>query len=127
MSSPSFFPIETLRVEALPRVYTGGKTHIAMPAPVSTPITKNSRTHHDARRPDDQQFGPPQADKTGSFFTETIIAPALAVASPNNTMRSVVIFMRFPPHDERRPEIAGSRLFGGTRQEDGSISTVCGA
>jgi hypothetical protein len=59
---------------------------------------EDSRTHHDTRRPDDQQFGPPQADKTGSFFTEIIIATALAVASPNNTMTSVVIFMRFPPH-----------------------------
>jgi hypothetical protein len=59
---------------------------------------ENSCTHYDARRTNHQQFGPPQANRTGSFFTETIIAPPLAVARPSNTMMSVVIFTILPPH-----------------------------
>ena len=50
------------------------------------------------RGPDRQQFGPPQANRTGSFFTDKIIAAPLALARPSNTMMSVVIFTILPPH-----------------------------
>jgi hypothetical protein len=75
---------------------------------------ESSCAHYDARGPDHQQFGPPQANRTGSFFTETIIAAPLAVARPSDTMMGVVIFTIFLPTGERCSKNAVSRLFGGT-------------
>jgi hypothetical protein len=88
---------------------------------------ENTRTHYDARGPEHQQFGPPQAIRTGSLCTEATIAAPLAVARPSNTMMSVVIFTIFPPpvnavQKTPLPDFLGAHLRGGV-----SISAVCGA
>jgi hypothetical protein len=58
------------------------------------------REHADADgcadRPDGQQFGPPQASKTGSLCTEATIAAPMPTASASNTTISAVIFT-IPP------------------------------
>jgi hypothetical protein len=76
---------------------------------------------------DHQQFGPPHANRMGSFFTEPIIAAPLAVARPSNTMMNVVIFTIFPPsvNAVQRtpfPDFLGAHLRGRVL-----ISAVCGA
>jgi hypothetical protein len=87
---------------------------------------ENSCAHYDGRGPDHQQFGPPQANKTGSFSTETIIAAPLAVARLSNTTRSMVIFTTLLPTGVCCPENAVSRLFGGASSWGVSLSAVCG-
>jgi hypothetical protein len=87
---------------------------------------ENSCAHYDGRGPDHQQFGPPQANKTGSFFTETIIAAPLAVARLSNTTISMVIFTTLLPTGVCSPENAVSRLFGGASSRGVSLSAVCG-
>jgi hypothetical protein len=58
------------------------------------------REHADADgcadRPDGQQFGPPQASKTGSLCTEATIVAPVPTASASNTTISAVIFT-IPP------------------------------
>jgi hypothetical protein len=103
-----------------------GIIQAAIPAPLRTPIMKNSCAHYDGRGPDHQQFGPPQANKTGSFFIETIIAAPLAVARLSNTTISMVIFTTLLPTDVCCPENAVSRLFGGASSRGVSLSAVCG-
>jgi hypothetical protein len=86
-----------------------------------------SCAQHDAHGPDHQQFGPPQANRTGSLCTEATIAAPLAVARPSNTMMSVVIFtILLPPVNAVQktpfPDFLGAQLRAGV-----SISAVCGA
>ena len=52
--------------------------------------------HEAARTARSQQFGPPQASKTGSLCTEATIAAPVPTASASKTAISAVIFT-IPP------------------------------
>jgi hypothetical protein len=58
---------------------------------------ENRRTRNDARRPNGQQFGPPQASRTGSLCTDATIATPVPIASASKTKMAAVIFMVPPP------------------------------
>jgi hypothetical protein len=57
-----------------------------------------------ADQPAGQQFGPPQARKTGSFLTEATIAPPVPIASASKTKISAMIFM-IPPDSDHEHEL----------------------
>jgi hypothetical protein len=54
---------------------------------------ENSRARNDARWPNGQQFGPPQASRTGSLCTDATIATPVPIASASKTKIAAVIFM----------------------------------
>jgi hypothetical protein len=58
---------------------------------------ENSRSRNDARWPNGQQFGPPQAIRTGSLCTDATIATPVPIASASKTKIAAVIFMVPPP------------------------------
>jgi hypothetical protein len=57
---------------------------------------ENSRARNDARRPNGQQFGPPQASRTGSLCTDPTIATPVPIASASKTKIAAMIFMVSP-------------------------------
>jgi hypothetical protein len=60
--------------------------------------------------PDGQQFGPPQASRTGSLCTEATIAAPVPTASASNTTISAVIFT-MPPKIVSRARTSSSDAF----------------
>ena len=57
---------------------------------------EDSRAHHDTGRPRGQQFGPPQASRTGALCTEAAIAVPVPIASISRAKIANVIFIASP-------------------------------
>jgi hypothetical protein len=139
---PSRSAMEVLRREGRHRTHNvsrlGRKTHgrmIGLGMSADAPAESLYRRHHPRReadacehaehehggpddcadRPNCQQFGPPQASRTGSLRTEATIAAPVPIASASRTTMSVVIFTT-PLHLKQCRERERVGCYGGPQK-----------